>query len=194
MLLVWIFILCFTFVFNLLSCQFLAALWSSADKVLTSWLSCVCCFLVFYQFLVWCLGSSVALDCIDSWFLSSLLWYRDSIRDFLPVALTVCKLRAPLPYSTIKKLILIDLRMSYLWAILAFTVKPVINDHSQKDRKLVFKTKSLITGQKYCRMLQREHSALLSICIKLPFAIKSFVLSSFQWSLKTGLLDYSPGS
>ena len=30
--------------------------------------------------------------------------------------------------------------MSYLRANLAFTVKPFLNDHSQKDRKLVFKT------------------------------------------------------
>ena len=38
---------------------------------------------------------------------------------------------------------------------------------------------SLNAGQKYCRMLQREHSATLSTCIKLPFVIKIFVLSIF---------------
>ena len=32
-------------------------------------------------------------------------------------------------------------------------------------------------GQKYCRMLQGEHSAILSTFIKLPFVIKIFVLS-----------------
>ena len=32
-------------------------------------------------------------------------------------------------------------------------------------------------GQKYCRMLQGEHSAILSTFIKLPFVIKVFVLS-----------------
>ena len=36
---------------------------------------------------------------------------------------------------------------------------------------------SLNAGQKYCRMLQREHSAILSTFIKLPFVIKIFVLS-----------------
>ena len=41
-------------------------------------------------------------------------------------------------------------------------------------------------GQKYCRMLQGEHSAILSTFIKLPFAIKTFVLSFFEWPLKTG--------
>ena len=33
-----------------LSCLFLVALWSPAGKELTSWLSCVFCFLVFCHF------------------------------------------------------------------------------------------------------------------------------------------------
>ena len=50
------------------------------------------------------------------------------------------------------------------------------------DRKLVFSTDqlSLNAGQKYCRMLQGEHSAILSTCIKLPFVIGIFVLSIFE--------------
>ena len=36
---------------------------------------------------------------------------------------------------------------------------------------------SLNAGQKYCRMLQGEHSAILLTFIKLPFVIKIFVLS-----------------
>ena len=43
----------------------------------------------------------------------------------------------------------------------------------------------LNAGQKYCRMLQREHSAILSTCIKLPHGFKTFVLSVFEWPLKT---------
>ena len=35
-------------------------------------------------------------------------------------------------------------------------------------------------------MLQRGHSALLSTFIKLPFTSKTFVLSIFQWPIKTG--------
>ena len=31
-----------------------------------------------------------------------------------------------------------------------------------------------------------EHSAILSTCIKLPFVFKTFVLSIFEWRLKTG--------
>ena len=45
---------------------------------------------------------------------------------------------------------------------------------------------SLNAGQKYCRMLPLEHSAILWTFIKLPFVIKSFVLSVFEWPLKTG--------
>ena len=36
---------------------------------------------------------------------------------------------------------------------------------------------SLNAGQKHCRMLQREHSAILSTFIKLPIDMKTFVLS-----------------
>ena len=31
-----------------------------------------------------------------------------------------------------------------------------------------------------------EHSAILLTCIKIPFVIKFFVLSIFEWPLKTG--------
>ena len=51
---------------------------------------------------------------------------------------------------------------------------------------------SLNAGQKYCRMLplehsailltfKGEHSAILLTFIKLPFVIKIFVLSTFEW-------------
>ena len=35
-------------------------------------------------------------------------------------------------------------------------------------------------------MLQGEHSAILSTFIKLPFVVEIFVLSIFEWPLKTG--------
>ena len=41
---------------------------------------------------------------------------------------------------------------------------------------------SLNAGQKYCG----EHSAILSTIIKLPVAIKTFVLSIFEWPFYTG--------
>ena len=39
---------------------------------------------------------------------------------------------------------------------------------------------SLNAGQKYCKMLQGEHSAIRSAFIKLPFVIKVFLLSFFS--------------
>ena len=45
---------------------------------------------------------------------------------------------------------------------------------------------SLNAGQKYCRMLQGEHSAILLTFIKQLFVIKIFVLSIFEWPLYTG--------
>ena len=38
-----------------------------------------------------------------------------------------------------------------------------------------------------CSKGQREHSAILWTFIKLPFTIKTFVLSIFKWPLSTGL-------
>ena len=53
--------------------------------------------------------------------------------------------------------------------------------------KIGFQDRLLLNaGQKYCRMLQGEHSAILSTLIKLPFVFKTFVLSFFEWPLKTG--------
>ena len=54
----------------------------------------------------------------------------------------------------------------------------------KEDQKLVFKA--------YYRLMQVEsiaveHSAILLTFIKLPFVIKVFALSIFEWLLKTGL-------
>ena len=46
---------------------------------------------------------------------------------------------------------------------------------------------SLNAGQKYCRMLQGEHSAILLTCIRPPFVIKIFALYIFEWPFYTGL-------
>ena len=56
-----------------------------------------------------------------------------------------------------------------------------------KRPKICFKYQlSLIAGQKYCRMLQGEHSAILLTFIRLPFFIKIFVLFNFEWPFYTG--------
>ena len=40
-------------------------------------------------------------------------------------------------------------------------------------------------------MLQGEHSAILSTFIKLPFVVKNFVLSIFEWPFYKGFTVYS---
>ena len=56
-----------------------------------------------------------------------------------------------------------------------------------KSTKIGFQDQlSLNAGQKYCKMILGEHPTILSNFIKLPFVIKIFVLSIFEWLLKTG--------
>ena len=43
---------------------------------------------------------------------------------------------------------------------------------------------------KYCRMFQGEHSVILLTFIKLPFVIKIFVLSFFEWPFYIGFTVY----
>ena len=58
---------------------------------------------------------------------------------------------------------------------------------SKRQKKFGFQDQlSLNAGQKFYRMLQGEHSAILSIFIKLPFVINVFVLSIFEWLFYTG--------
>ena len=51
---------------------------------------------------------------------------------------------------------------------------------------------SLNAGQTYCRMLQVEHSAILSTFIKLPIVIKILVLSCFELPFFTGFTVIFP--
>ena len=56
-----------------------------------------------------------------------------------------------------------------------------------KRPKIGFQDHLLLNaGQKYCRMLQWEHSAILLTFIKLPNVIKIIVLSIFEWLVYTG--------
>ena len=58
--------------------------------------------------------------------------------------------------------------------------------------KIGFQDQLLLNeGQKYCRMLQEKHSAILSTVIKLPFVIRIFDLSTLDLLLKTGFTVYS---
>ena len=79
--------------------------------------------------------------------------------------------------------------------MLSRTEKPVKNGLSQKDRKLLFKTNyRFMQCQKYCRMLQGEHSAILSTFIKLPFVIVIFASSIFEWPFNTDFTREHSGS
>ena len=61
-------------------------------------------------------------------------------------------------------------------------VKTVVKRTTLKKQKFGFQDHlSLNAGQEYCRMLQGEHSAILSTFIMQPFVIKIFVLSIFEW-------------
>ena len=81
----------------------------------------------------------------------------------------------------------LSLLQGLLMLMLTITVKPVLSGHSKRTPKNGFQYQlSLNEGQKYCRMLQWEHSAILSTCIKLQSVFNTFVLSIFEWPLKTG--------
>ena len=58
--------------------------------------------------------------------------------------------------------------------------KTCVNGHSEKTKKGFQDRLSLNAGEKYCRMLQRGHSAILSTFIKLQVVIKTSLLSIFE--------------
>ena len=67
-----------------------------------------------------------------------------------------------------------------------YTAKTCVKWQLSIKTKNGFQVKlSLNAGQKYCRMLQREHSAILLTFIKLSVVIKTFVLSNFEWPFYT---------
>ena len=75
---------------------------------------------------------------------------------------------------------------AHIHKVRRYTVKPAFSGYSKRNQ-VGFNTDYLLNaGQKYCRMLQGEHSAILSTFIKLPYSIKTFVLSIFKWPIKTG--------
>ena len=61
------------------------------------------------------------------------------------------------------------------------TIKPVLNGHSKGRQKIGLQDRlSLNAGQKYCRMLQGEHSTILSTFIKLPFVVRPLICLFFS--------------
>ena len=55
-----------------------------------------------------------------------------------------------------------------------------------KDRKFIFKTNYRLMQVKSIAECSLEHSAILLTFIKLPFVIKIFILSIFEWPFYTG--------
>ena len=63
----------------------------------------------------------------------------------------------------------------------------VLSSHPKEDQKFVFKIDyCLMQVKSIAKYAPREHFAILSTCIKLPSVFKTFVLSIFEWLLKTG--------
>ena len=63
-------------------------------------------------------------------------------------------------------------------AYFCMNCKTCLRQPISKRPKIVFQyLLSLNAGQKYCRMLQGEHSVILSTFIKLPIVFKTFVFS-----------------
>ena len=97
-------------------------------------------------------------------------------------SLKSCGLSCRTNTQTIQQLTYVGSCLQYL-----YTVKPVLSGHPKRRPNIRYQDQlSLNAGQKYCRMLQGEHSAILSTFINLPFAINTFVLPIFEWPLKTG--------
>ena len=72
--------------------------------------------------------------------------------------------------------------MQYIYTCFMYYSKTCVKHPLSKRPKIVFQDQSwLNAGQKYCRMLRTEHSAILLTFIKQPFVIKIFVLSIFEW-------------
>ena len=81
---------------------------------------------------------------------------------------------------------LIALVANFAFYSLYFYSKTYVKQPLSKRPKIGFQDQSsLNAGQKYCRMVQREHSTILSTYIKLPFVIKIFVFSIFEWVFYT---------
>ena len=58
------------------------------------------------------------------------------------------------------------------------------------SRPIIAKCRSKVLQNAVLQNAAREHSAILSTFIKLPFVFKIFVLSMFEWPLKTGFTVY----
>ena len=92
-----------------------------------------------------------------------------------------------MPQYILREFKVTDARVSKVQTSYCAVWKTCVKWPLSKRHKIDFQDRlSLNAGQKYCRMLQGEHSAILLTFIKLPFVIKTFVLSIFEWPFYTG--------
>ena len=92
-------------------------------------------------------------------------------------------------------MVLVSILLRLYCTMLCHYSKTCVKRPLSKRPEIGFQDQLLLNaGQKYCRMLQGEHSAILSTFIKLLFVIKIVVLSIFQWPLKTGFTVISEQS
>ena len=72
-------------------------------------------------------------------------------------------------------------------SVFIFYSKTCVKWPLSKRPQIGFQDQILLNaGQKCCRMLPLEHSAILLTFIKLPFVIKIFILSIFEGLIYTG--------
>ena len=94
---------------------------------------------------------------------------KKTIRTFITKAVYLDLLHVSLPLGSVDRL----------------CSKTCVKRSLSKRQQIGFQYQlSLNAGQKYCRMLQAEHSAILSTFIKLPVVIKIFFFY-FEWPLYT---------
>ena len=67
-----------------------------------------------------------------------------------------------------------------------FTVNSVLSGNSKRRPNTDY---SLMLVKSIAECSKGEHSAILSTFIKLPFVINIFVLTFFEWLLKTGFTE-----
>ena len=107
-------------------------------------------------------------------------WHFPDILENIHFSLTQHKI--PWQFPDLEK---IKISLTFPWRVWTLYIAKGVRPLEKKNKNWFSRELSLNAGQKYCRMLQGEHSAILSTFIKLPFVIKSFVLSIFELRLAT---------
>ena len=81
----------------------------------------------------------------------------------------------------------IELRPCTVGIEVCYYSKTCVKRSLSKRQKISFQDQLLLNaGQKYCRMLQGEHSAILSTSLSYHLSLRRFVLSIFEWPFYTG--------